>query len=318
MKKETSFSEEIKTELCNIAQNSDEKNLAILSSYIKINGSIRVSKDKNILFLKTENSKIAKFLYELLNKYFSIEAHFVYEKSIKLLHNTEYIITIDKNIDKLLDTLKISFIDDTIDRGFINSDQKFYGYIAGAFLSCGSCNSPKSSNYHLELAFSSPTYASSIQSLINNYKNLPLNMRLIKRRNLYVIYLKKSSLISSFLIMIGAVESCMSFENVRVDRDYANTENRLLNLDGANMEKQYSSAKKQIENIKYLDKIVGIDSLINEKLILFCRLRLLNVDASMSEIAKMLSKKLDINISKGQVYHLSKKVEVLAKRNGKK
>ena len=43
------------------------------------------------------------------------------------------------------------------------------------------------------------------------------------------LYLKKSDLISSFLVLIGAVEMCMTFENTRVERDFKNIGNRMLN-----------------------------------------------------------------------------------------
>ena len=85
--------------------------------------------------------------------------------------------------------------------------------------------------------------------VVNSLDELAFNMRLIKRRNKVVLYLKKSDLISSFLVLIGAVESCLNFENTRVERDFANIDNRMFNLDGANYGKTIATSKKQIEDI---------------------------------------------------------------------
>jgi DNA-binding protein WhiA len=317
MESEISFSQKIKEELSTATNNSDEKNLGLLSAFIKINGSLRIHEKNYILMLQTENAKTAKFIYSLLEKYFDCDPRFVYQKKEKLNKKTNYILTIGKNVEKILNDLHIDFLNDDIEKTIENNEQKYFGYIDGAFLACGSCNSPTSSNYHLELSLVSSTYATSLQSLINHSKKFNFNMRLIKRRNNYVIYIKKSDLISCFLIMIGAVECCMDFESVRVDRDYSNTENRLINLDGANMLKTYESSNKQLENIKFIDDKVGINNLNNDKVILFCKVRLENPDSSMKEISEIMSERYGAKVSKGQVYHIIKKVEDFAIKYGK-
>ena len=57
------------------------------------------------------------------------------------------------------------------------------------------------------------------------------------------------------LLLLGAVEACMEFENIRVDRDFANNSNRLTNLDTANMSKIYET-QRQINEIKVIDSAV--------------------------------------------------------------
>ena len=106
--------------------------------------------------------------------------------------------------------------------------------VPGAFLAAGSVNSPETSNYHLEISLNSENYAKWLSKLFARYKNSNIEPKIIKRRDKYVIYFKKSDQISNFLIIIGAVSSCLEFEDVRANRDLINNANRLTNMDTAN------------------------------------------------------------------------------------
>ncbi|MEG1222403.1 MAG: DNA-binding protein WhiA [Bacilli bacterium] len=309
MKHDISFAERIKDEIVTNVDVSDDRKLAILASFLKINGCLKIHDGKEFIVVNTENSKIAKFIYQLVSTYFHFEPHFSFERSSLLAKKTRYSVIIDEKIEEILERLKLDFISSSIDSSFLSSDQVRFGYIAGVFLSSGSCNSPASSNYHLELAFLDGTFALQMQKLINELKVASFNMRLIKRRNQFVLYLKKSDLISSFIIMIGAVACCMEFEDIRVERDFTNNDNRLFNLDNANMKKTIDSSTEQIENIKYLKENIGLDHIENEKLKVLCEIRLNNKEASLQELARELGERLEKNISKSNVYHLFIKIE---------
>ena len=131
-----------------------------------------------------------------------------------------------------------------------------------------------------------------------------MNPKIAKRRDKYIIYFKKSDQISNFLIIIGATNCCMEFENQRAYRDFSNNTNRLMNLDGANLSRTMEIAARQIEEIKYIDDKLGIHQLHNPKKEMLCYLRLDNESASMSELANMLSKEFGYIITKSNVNHL--------------
>ena len=319
MNKEQSFAQKIKEELANnTLENSDDKNIAILSSFIKINGSLKIKNGKELIVLKTENSKIAKAIFKLLDRYFSCKPKLLFEKGQKLEKALRYHIVVENNTEEILDRLNIKLLDDKVHRSFLNSDDKKHGYFAGAFMAAGSCNSPESSNYHLEIRVNSPAFAVSLQSLLNYSEDFPFNFRMIKRREEYVLYIKKSDIISDFLIMIGAVSCCLEYENVRIDRDVINTQNRLINIEGANYFKQVKSSQKQIELINFLEEHNPRAILMNPTLRLYCNLRKANPDASMTELANLMGKELETSVSKGKINHLSRKVEELVEEYGKK
>ena len=64
-------------------------------------------------------------------------------------------------------------------------------------MATGSINDPSSKNYHLEISSNSSRHGEYLQKLITKFG---LNPKTIKRRNKYVVYLKKSEEISDFLI----------------------------------------------------------------------------------------------------------------------
>ena len=186
----------------------------------------------------------------------------------------------------------------------MRNDDTISGYLAGAFLASGSINSPHTSNYHLEIALNSENFAKWLSKLFSKYQNSDIEPKIVKRREQFVIYFKKSDQISNFLIMIGAVECCLEFEEVRANRDIVNSTNRILNMDTANMKRIYETGSRQKKEIELIDERLGIKNLKNKKMTALCQLRLENESASLSDLADLLSQKLNKNITKSNINHM--------------
>ena len=303
MEHKETFASLIKEELVSDVDLSLERLQALLSAYIRINAVISYSHKKTNIILKTENAKIAKFIYSSIKKIqegVDIKLDFVRKNNRK---KTFYHVIIN-DAEQLLDTLSVSFLEGKIPKDVVYNDETISGYLAGAFLASGSINSPTTSNYHLEITTVSENYAHWLAKLFPKYKKIEMSPKITERRERYVIYFKKSDQISNFLIMIGATNCCMEFENQRAYRDFTNNTNRLANLDYANMNKTTEVALRQIEEIKYIDDVLGIHNFHNPKKELLCYFRLDNESLSMSELADKLSEELGIKITKSNVNHL--------------
>ena len=303
MEHKETFASLIKEELVSDVDLSLERLQALLSAYIRINAVISYSHKKTNIILKTENAKIAKFIYSSIKKIqegVDIKLDFVRKNNRK---KTFYHVIIN-DAEQLLDTLSVSFLEGKIPKDVVYNDETISGYLAGAFLASGSINSPTTSNYHLEITTVSENYAHWLAKLFPKYKKIEMSPKITERRERYVIYFKKSDQISNFLIMIGATNCCMEFENQRAYRDFTNNTNRLANLDYANMNKTTEVALRQIEEIKYIDDVLGIHNFHNPKKELLCYFRLDNESLSMSELADKLSEELGIRITKSNVNHL--------------
>ena len=313
------FSQIVKEELVSEVVLSKERLFALLSAYIRINGVLSFQNKKTVVILKSDNAKIIKFIYSSIKDNFpDYEISLQYKKSSRNKKKTNYILTIN-DAEALLNELSVSFLEGKISKEIVYSDETISGYLAGSFLASGSINSPETSNYHLEISVVSENYAKWLAKLFGKYKKIEMSPKIIKRRDRYVIYFKKSDQISNFLIMIGAANSCMEFENQRAYRDFSNSANRLTNSDIANMEKTIRIAKEQIKEIKYIDEVLGIHNFHNQKKELLCYYRLENDSLSMSDLARKMSEELGYTVSKSNINHLFRDLhELYVKLKGKR
>ncbi len=303
-----SFTREVKEELCSNEYPSQDRLRALLAAYIRINGSLVFRDKKSYLSLSSENAKISAFIYKTLNDIYKSDARLIYETKTNLGKNRIYTIEIQEASETILEDLDISFLEGKISKNIVRNDDTISGYLAGAFLASGSVNSPSTSNYHLEIALNSENYAKWLSKLFSKYHNSDIEPKITKRREQFVIYFKKSDQISNFLIMIGAVTSCLEFEEARMNRDLVNSANRLTNMDTANMKKIYETGLRQVEEIKVIDKAVGIENIENNKIRLLCSLRLENESASLTDLAELMSERLGKDITKSNINHLFRSI----------
>lgn len=309
-----SFTSNVKEEIT-LARFSIDHLRALLAAFIKINGSLNFANKKASISLKTENAKIAKFIYSTLQHVYKVGVRFAYLKAMNFKRKTVYHLYIENDVEHILDDLEISFLDGKIAKNMIASDDMIAGYLAGAFLASGSVNSPHSSNYHLEIALNDANYAKWFLHLFSRYHGGQFTPKTVMRRNYSIVYLKRSDQIADFLILIGATNSALDYENIRIDRDFANIGNRLQNLDVANLDKTMNAAKRQIEEIKIIEKALGsLDNLLNPKLTTLMRLRLEHDDCSLQELAFLLSKELDEPISRSNINHMLRNIHEMAMR----
>lgn len=301
MRNVSSFSISVKEEIVS-RDYSKERLLAILSSFTRGNGSLLIKNKKEHIVLRIENSKIAKFIYNSIIKLFNKKPTISYLRKTNLKKNTCYLLTIEDS--KYLDKLHIDYLSDSISNVFSKDNEVIGGYLAGAFLSNGSVNSPRSSNYHLEVSFSSLDLATSFIKLMHKYKNTNFVAKSIKRRDKYIVYIKRSDQIVDFLVLIGATDACLYFENVRVDRDFDNINNRINNITTANYQKTMNTSNKDIKIINRLIKKKGLTNLGSEKVVTLASLRVKYPEDSLEALSKRLSTELKMNISKSNVNHI--------------
>lgn len=309
-----SFTNEIKNEITTNINLDTEMKRSLLAAFIRVNGTIKFKNKNEYLILRTENAKVAKFIYSLIKDlYEDVVVSFSFRKTMKFYKATEYLVNIINGGTTIFSSLDINLLESKINQELINKEDKIRGFLMGLFLACGSCNSPKTSNYHFEFYVSDENLAKNILKIINKIKSSQFDFKLTKRRNNFVIYLKKSDQISNFLAFLDASTCCIKFEDVRVSRDYSNINNRLIICDQYNYKKSIDKANVQIEQIKLIDKHLGIDNIINEKVQLLCKLRLKDPEASYADLSSMMSEELNIPVSKSNIGHLFRKIENMAK-----
>ena len=311
MSEEISFTAQIKDEITSLNDLSIDVERSLLAAFIRSSGFIKFKDGNSCLILKTENARVAKFIYSIIKKmYKDVLITFSYRKSMKFYKSTEYLINILDGMDTILTDLDFDLFESKIPISLTNKEDKIKGYLMGLFLSCGSCNSPYTSNYHFEYYLNDDAFAKAVLKLTLKIKEITLNFKVITRRNKTILYLKKSDQIVNILAYIGANNCCLKFEDVRVNRDFNN-------MDTYNYKKSVDKANEQIEIINFIDKKIGIHNIDNEKLRLLCELRVKEVEATYSDLANMMSEKLGKTVSKSNVNHLFIKLKKIGEDYGK-
>lgn len=136
-----------------------------------------------------------------------------------------------------------------------------------------------------------------------------LNARWIERKKGFVFYIKEGEKIIEFLNIIGAHQALFKFEDVRIMRDMRNSVNRIVNCETANLNKTIGAAVRQIDNIKLIQREIGLDSL-PDKLREVAEVRLAHPDINLKEVGELLK----VKVSKSGVNHRLRKLDEIAER----
>ena len=74
MRSKSSFTSQVKEELVSNAYPSSDRLRALLSAYIRINGSLVFRHKRTLLQLNMENPKVGKFIYQNINDIYNTKA----------------------------------------------------------------------------------------------------------------------------------------------------------------------------------------------------------------------------------------------------
>ncbi|MBQ7990857.1 MAG: DNA-binding protein WhiA [Oscillospiraceae bacterium] len=165
------------------------------------------------------------------------------------------------------------------------TNNNIFAFLTGAFLSCGSMAEPMK-EYHLEFAVPYEELAADLTAMIGN---MGIACGTVRRKNVYVVYLKGSESIEDMLTLMGATNSAIELMNVKILKDVRNKANRIANCDTANIERTLTASRRQTEDIEYILAQGALDDLSDE-LRNMALLRLENPDVSLAELGAMLDK----------------------------
>jgi DNA-binding protein WhiA len=304
-----SFAAQTKKELTMVeAESCCQK--AELAALIRMNGSVQVSSQRVILDISTENAAIARRIYILIKNCFQVHTELLVRKKMRLKKNNVYIVRLPTRVQEILSKLcivKEGFqFTPGIDSRIIHKNCCKRAYLRGAFLAGGSVNSPEGSSYHLEIP---SMYEEQAQALCELANYFDLNARSIERKKGYIFYLKEGEKIIEFLNLIGAHQALLHFEDVRIMKDLRNSVNRIVNCETANLNKTIGAAVRQIDNIRLLDREIGLANL-PDKLREVAEVRMRYPDLNLKEVGDMLKE----SVSKSGVNHRLRKIDEMAEK----
>lgn len=306
-----SFSTKTKDELARIFPEKRCCQLAELAAIIRMDGTITIGAQHRIgLHVTTENAAVARKIIRLAKQVFKLEAEIQVQRSLRLKKSNSYLVFFSPHpqIQDILKELGIlgegGSILPRIKGSLVKKQCCRRSYLRGAFLGGGSVNSPEG-NYHLEIITNHLDYAHSLAQLMNKFSGI--QAKVSSRKSWHVVYIKESEQIVNLLNVIGAHQALLSFENTRIVKGMRNQVNRLVNCETANLNKTVNASLKQVENIRFLDGLIGLDKL-PLRLQEIARLRLENPDLCLKELGEMM----EPPVGKSGVNHRMRKIEEMA------
>ncbi len=296
-----SFASDVKIELGKLKIDECCK-IAELSAFLQLSSEITFNNEGVHVSFKTMNNTIARTFISIIKDKYNLPINLLVKQQ-KLTKNDVYVIVID-NADVIVKDFDLFNKDYSHHMKYIKNDCCKKSYIRGAFLSTGSMNDPNKS-YHLEIKCHNEENAIFVQMLLNSFG---LNARISKRREELIVYIKEAQAIGDFLYIVGAQKSYFTYEDIRVNKDISNMVNRKNNCDLANEMKAINAAKQQLEDIKIVEKMEGID----QKLIEVMEIRKKNPTATLVELLEIYKNEYDKEITKSCLNHRFRKIHDLA------
>lgn len=109
------------------------------------------------------------------------------------------------------------------------------------------------------------------------------------------------------LNVMEAPVALMELENIRILKEMRNSVNRQVNCETANINKTVSAAVKQMDDIRYIQAVIGLDGL-PDNLREMALVRLERPDATLKELGEALNPP----VGKSGVNHRLRKLGILA------
>ena len=266
--------------------------------------------DVEFVFSSTSET-ISKYFVFLLKRVYKYEAEVVEDKiqSNKFLHTYSVVCSGAMSIMEELEVNTFGEFKKQIEE----SDNLAAAYLCGAFLARGSVNDPETSKYHFEITLDEPKNATFVQHIMNIRD---FNAKIIKRRNRLVLYLKEAEKIVDIIRFIGATNQAFAYEDLRIERDFNNSINRIINCEVANEQKTIQAAREQLKYIKYLEYNYPLEK-IDPKILTVMKVRQDNPEASLVELINILDTEYGQKISKPGLSHRFAKIKELAVEHNK-
>jgi hypothetical protein len=279
------------------------------------------------LKIHLENVYTAKKCFTLLKKTFNIDAAITMRSGKGAAKHHQYILRVQRasKVRELLFAIKHPVTEgrdpeEPVNDLILQKNCCRRAFVRGCFLAAGSVTDPAKS-YHLEIVCPTEEKAKQLCTCMNSFWQGEDGMeaKTIVRtksggRKSFVVYIKEGNQISDLLNICETYRCLMEMENIRVEKEIANSVNRKLNCEMANMVKTITAAQEQKNDILYIDERIGLENLPSD-LEQLARIRLEDTEMSLKELGERLTPP----IGKSGVNHRLRKIKKIADdlRDGK-
>ncbi len=283
--------------------------LAELSALIRMDGSIHISKGEISLSTESYSPAVARKILLLLKDQFDLQTELVTVKERTLKKQLKHIIFISSQPVLKYALKKLGILDNelklkqSLPADLIKDQNCEAAYLRGAFLGGGSISEPNH-GYHMEIATSNSRMAEELHELLVSQG---FHARIHNRKKDHAVYIKEADEIEGFLARIGAHNTVLKLENMRIIRALKSEVNRLVNFEAANLKKSAGASVQQIEDIQVIVESLGL-SAMSKALREISMARLNFPTAGIEELGEAIEPPL----SKSAVYHRLRRIHAMA------
>ncbi len=287
-----SYTLDVKSEILFKEMDTNEEHLWEIYAILK--GKLAIGQEK--IELKLESLDLANRVYKYLKELVNLKISIKYSISKRFGEHRIYIIEIYKqkgynSFIKRLESLdKISYKN--------MSDNAITGFVKGLFLATGYLKDPNK-EYAMDYFLDSDEMAYKLFEVLSF---LDKRVFITDKRNKKLVYLRNSEDIMDIMVLIGAVQSFFTYEEVTMMKDMKNKTIREINWEVANETKALDTADKQLLMIEYIDEKMGLHFL-SDVLREMALARINNPESSLSELAEI------IGLSKSGVRNRFRRIE---------
>lgn len=315
-----SFKDDAHIELLGVLPQSREEITAFLSALSKSCGSIEIVKKRINLCLQLDSYEEGVKIVELFKQIYPADFELAFDKAKSGVRQGAQVCVLqvpsgftkqalqDFELMEVNSDEYLNFIEG-VPQDIVRTEKCKLAYFKGLFLGCGSVYVPSGANqkekrdgYHFELQLEDDLYAADVMELLSD---LRINTRMSERGEHRLLYVKDKDEIVKILAKLDLVDSVLKLQSIIYERETANSLNRVVICETANLDKTFAAASKHLLAIGELKNRDEFDSLA-PSLKETAEMRAEHPEATLQELADMLG------VSKSCLNHRLRKIVELS------
>jgi hypothetical protein len=299
------FTETVKSELCALPFEKECCQKAEMYGMLLFGQTF----SRTTVRIMTNNSDAAGRLQSLAQAVFGFE----FDREQRTGRRCILSVSNEKNMNTILETYGYGASMDValhLNNAVVEDECCRGAFVRGVYLLAGSVSVPlpeadKAIKYHLEIA---GTHYYIMREFLTLLRDMDLPLRLISRKNGYLLYCKAASAVGEFLAHAGAMQSYMHILQLMMERRLRNEINRKVNCETGNINRVVEAAAAQRTAIESLQKSGRFD-LLPEALKETALLRIEYPELTLTELVKVSQ------VGRSALYHRLRKLVALAEEN---
>ncbi len=309
-----SLTRQVKQELARVGETLACCSSWELNALLLRNGFYTIRHNAHILSIAVDDIAVARRLFNLLRQA-GVASPAIARQQEKRLKRSRFLVQVQgrEQIDALLIYLDLKEVGHhlSLPRRLAAVPRRTCcrkAFLRGVFMAGGTISISGRSGYHLELKCNSLEEAQFDQKIFETFNLRPL----IRRRDgSLFLYFKNAESVADYLRIIGAGNTLLQLESLRVVKSMRNQVNRLVNFETANLEKVVASSHQQLDTIEQVDRMIGLANL-SPALREAALIRRLHPESSLKELGEML----DPPVSKSGMNHRFRQLEKILGKAG--